>query len=138
MREMTETADPAPPVHANLDTAWWWQALRQGRLLVPTCRECSHRFFPPQPFCPDCGSRNWFGAESGGRGKVYSWVVIHRAFGPEFGDQVPYAIVAVDLDEGGRVVGRLLSDWNDLADALPVTFEPFHRQGDTLLGFSAG
>jgi uncharacterized OB-fold protein len=46
--------------------------------------------------------------ESRGLGHVYSWVVVNRTLSPEFADDTPYVIVAVDLDEGARMVGRLL------------------------------
>ena len=44
-----------------------------------------------------------------GRGTLYSWIVVHRAFAPEFASQVPYTLATVTLDEGCRVVGRLAS-----------------------------
>jgi len=40
-------------------------------------------------------------------GSVYSWVTVRRAFQPAFEADVPYTIVTVDLDGGGRMVGRL-------------------------------
>jgi uncharacterized OB-fold protein len=37
---------------------------------------------------------------------VYSFITVHRAFEPAFADAVPYDIATVDLDGGGRIVGR--------------------------------
>ena len=124
-------------IEGTLDTAWWWEALRSEELLVPTCRTCDKRFFPPQPFCNNCGSKDWYGAQSGGMGKIYSWVVIHRPFAPEYADKVPYAIVAVDLDEGCRLIGRYLGDLDLIRDGLPVHFRAFREAGEALLGFEA-
>jgi len=124
-------------VQPTLDTAWWWKALAENELLVPTCRSCSHRFFPPQAFCNNCGSQDWHGAATSGLGKIYSWVVIHRAFGPDVADEVPYAIVAVDLDDGGRLIGRYFGALARLADALPVRVKIFHKHENALLGFEA-
>jgi uncharacterized OB-fold protein len=132
---MSQTSPGTPRVQPNLDTAWWWKALAQDELLVPACRACSRRFFPPQAFCPNCGSKDWHGAASNGRGKVYSWIVTHRAFAPELADEVPYAIVAVDLDDGGRLIGRYFGEFSELRDALPVRAKIYRKDADTLLGF---
>ena len=132
---MSQTNVTTPRVHPNLDTAWWWQALAQDELLVPACRACSKRFFPPQAFCPHCGSRDCREAASNGRGKVYSWIVTYRAFAPELVEEVPYAIVAVDLDDGGRLIGRFFGDFHILRDALPVRAKIYRKHADVLLGF---
>jgi hypothetical protein len=123
-----------PPV-PNLDTQWWWDALGTGRLTMPECHTCRYRFFPPQPFCPNCGSADWTPVEPDGRGRVYSWVVAHRAFGPEFQDDVPYGIVAVDMVDGGRLIGRYLGNPDELSADLPVRAEIYRVEGTALLGF---
>lgn len=122
-------------IRPTLDTAWWWQALSRNDLLVPECRSCGKHFFPPQPYCNNCGSADWHGATTAGLGKVYSWVVIHHPFGPDFADDVPYAIVAVDLNDGGRLIGRYFGALDRLADALPVRVKIFRRNENALLGF---
>ncbi len=40
------------------------------------------------------------------RGRVFTWTVSHRPFDPHFADELPYAIVVVETDEGVRVVGN--------------------------------
>jgi uncharacterized OB-fold protein len=59
-------------------------------------------------------------------------------------DDTPYTVVAVDLDEGARIYGRLLGDVGPDAGAR-VRFHPFHVKvesdaGETeaynLVGFS--
>jgi uncharacterized protein len=134
---MSATSSGTPCVQPNLDTAWWWKALAQDELLVPACGACSKRFFPPQAFCPHCGSQDLRRAASSGQGKAYSWVVTYRALAPELADEVPYAIVAVDLDDGGRLIGRYFGDFNMLRDALPVRAKIYRKDGDVLLGFEA-
>jgi len=44
---------------------------------------------------------------SGERGTVHSLVVTHRSFDPGWAGEVPHATVAVELDEGPRVIGAL-------------------------------
>ena len=98
----------------DLDTAWWWHALGEGQLELPRCRGCERSFFPPQPTCSHCGSGNWERIRSSGKGRIYSWVVAHQAFDPRFANEVPYPIVAVELDEGVRLIGR----YRGLADTI--------------------
>jgi uncharacterized OB-fold protein len=45
--------------------------------------------------------------EISGRGELWSYAVYHRAFHPGFADDLPYAVGAVQLDDGPRVVARL-------------------------------
>jgi len=134
---MTDTTNPmfVPPT-PNLDTQWWWDALADDRLMLPECSSCRGRFFPPQPFCPRCGSRDWDAVEPDGRGRVYSWVVANRAFSPEFATEVPYGIVAVDMIDGGRLIGRYLGPPDDLEADLEVRVEIYRVEGTALLGFT--
>jgi uncharacterized OB-fold protein len=120
----------------GVDTQWWWQDMASGVLRIPRCRSCIERFFPPQPLCPHCGSRDWAPEEVDGYGRVYSWIVTHRAFSPEFASDIPYAIVAVDLIDGGRMIGRFRGATDDLRDKLPVRAEVHHIDGTGLLWFA--
>lgn len=96
----------APPV-PDPDSAFYWQGLREHALRVQQCRACDRRRFPPMPNCPYCASPASEIRQASGSGTVYSWVVVHRAFDPAFAKDVPYVLATVDLDGGGRTVGRL-------------------------------
>ena len=124
----------APAVIRDADSAWWWEALDEERLLLPRCSVCGRCFFPPISSCPHCGAPDPEQADASGRGTIYSWVVVHRALDPAFADNVPYVIVAVHLEEGARMFGRLLGDGRPSAAAV-VRFTPFRRGGVTLPGF---
>jgi uncharacterized OB-fold protein len=39
-------------------------------------------------------------------GVVWSYAVYHRAFHPSFRDDVPYVVVAVELDDGPMLIAR--------------------------------
>ena len=45
--------------------------------------------------------------------QVYSWTITHRPIDPGFADEVPYAVLVVEMEEGPRLVGNL----RDLAPA---------------------
>ena len=50
----------------------------------------------------------WAWEPAWGRGRVFTWTVTHRPIDPAFADELPYAVLVVELDEGPRVVGNLL------------------------------
>lgn len=105
----TEAAEtiPAPPRPSpDEQSEPYWAALREGRVLIQACTACGRRRFPPTPGCPYCADPGIRWEEAAGTGSVYSFITVHRAFDPAFASEVPYDIATVDLDGGGRVVGR--------------------------------
>ena len=45
--------------------------------------------------------------DASGRGRIHSYTVVHRA-PPEYRDEVPYVVALVELDEGVRMMTRLI------------------------------
>jgi uncharacterized protein len=124
-----------PAVEPDEDDAGWWEALQAGELRLASCETCGTKWSRPLPGCPNCGSASITELTSQGRGSVYSWVTAWRALDPAFSSQTPYTIVVVDLDEGCRVMGRLIEPHSPSAGDR-VEFTPY-RQGDTMLvGFA--
>jgi len=99
-------AQPGAPT-PDADTQFYWDGLAEHRLLLQECGACGRRRFPPMPCCPYCGAVEKAVREAASGGSVYSWVTVHRAFQPAFASEVPYTLATVDLDGGGRMVGRL-------------------------------
>ncbi len=97
---------PAAP-EPDADSNFFWNGLREKKLLIQRCGDCGRGRFPPMPRCPYCASTKSLTAEAGGGGTIYSWIVVHRAFDPAFTNEVPFTLATVDLDEGARIVGRL-------------------------------
>ncbi|MCC8980943.1 Zn-ribbon domain-containing OB-fold protein [Bradyrhizobium acaciae] len=94
---------PAP----DADTAAFWRGLQQGRLLLQHCRRCRHVQYYQQATCRQCGSEELDHQPASGRGKVHSFSVVHRAPGPAFKADVPYAVLLVELAEGPRMISTL-------------------------------
>jgi uncharacterized protein len=88
--------------------AFYWEGLRQNRLLIQRCSACGRRRFPPMPSCPYCSATGAEVEETSGDATLYSWIVVHRAFAPSFSDQVPYTLGTIDLQGGGRLVARVV------------------------------
>ena len=43
-----------------------------------------------------------------GRGQIYSFVIYHHPFHPAYTEEVPYAVALVELDEGVRMLLRVV------------------------------
>ena len=107
------------------DTAFFWDGLKEHRLRIQRCAECSRLRHPPRPMCPHCNSLAWHAVESAGAGSVYSYVLPRH---PDFGFEQPHIVALVDLDEGTRLVTNLVDiDPADVRIGLrvQVRFEEF-------------
>lgn len=77
----------------------YFEAARQGRLVVKRCGACGLLRFPPGSGCPWCSSLAWEWAEVSGRGTIYSYEIVTQAIQPGFASWTPYPVVLVELDE---------------------------------------
>ncbi len=99
---MTERAFPVP----DAVTEPFWEGIAEGVLRVQRCRACGRHVFYPRAVCPHCGGGlDW--VEAGGGGTVHSYTIVHRA-PPAYREDVPYVVALVDLDEGVRLMTRLV------------------------------
>ena len=87
------------------DTEFFWNGLRENKLLIQRCTGCGELRHPPRPMCPKCRSLDWEAIQSSGRGIVYSYVMPHQPRFPFF--DYPYIVVLVELEEGVRLVSNL-------------------------------
>ena len=85
------------------ESAPYWEAAAEGRLVVQRCGACGHTYLYPRSACPRCWSEHTSWVDASGRGTVYSFTVIRRNDLPPFRDRVPYVVAIVELDEGPRL-----------------------------------
>ncbi|WP_433472210.1 Zn-ribbon domain-containing OB-fold protein [Spirillospora sp. CA-142024] len=98
---------PLPKVTPDAEP--YWELLReQGTRSVQRCTACGSVQFYPRLLCVGCGGPVEQVPVSG-RGSVYSFTVVHRP-PAGFADMAPYAVALVDLDEGTRAMGRVVTD----------------------------
>ncbi len=143
------------------EAAEFWEATKERRLVIQHCPSCGHQWYP-RAICTGCGEQpGW--AEISGRGTLHSFTVVARgpdgrrgeippeggwapAAGREGGWpissedwlQPPYVIALVELEEGPRMLTRLVGgdpvcdapvtvDWHPLDDGRHL---PVFRIGD--------
>jgi hypothetical protein len=86
----------------------FWEAARRRQLVVQRCRGCGAHRFPARSLCARCLGREAEWVPVGGRGTVFSFAVMHQVYHPGFADDVPYAVVVVELEEGARLISNLV------------------------------
>lgn len=108
------------------ETQHFWEGARAGELRLQRCRDCEQAYFPPRPFCPNCGQSDVEIFCASGRAQLHSYVIHHR---PAPGLEPPYSIAVVELEEGPRMMTNIV-DCEQSPEALvldmplEVRFEP--------------
>ncbi len=95
------------PIDSDSDSRPYWEGIHAGELRIQRCDDCSHAVFYPRSLCPYCHSDrlSWFTAS--GKGSIYSYTVAQQAFGA-FAADVPYVIAIIELEEGARMMSRIV------------------------------
>lgn len=88
------------------DTRFFWEGAREGKLLIQRCKACSTLRHPPAPVCIECHSFDWDTVQASGKGKIYSFVVMHYPEVPPY--DYPNPVGLVELEEGTRVIAQLV------------------------------
>lgn len=112
----------------------WFTAADQGRLIYQQCAKCWRVPTYTRAMCPYCWSSSLEVKTASGNGVVHTFTVQFRAGGPGFDEDVPYTLVLVDLEEGGRVLADLRGAERDVVRVgLPVEAYFDHVDEDTVL-----
>lgn len=84
--------------------AEYTEHLKAGRFCLQKCRACGDFTFSPRLFCSHCKNGDYEWREASGAGQVYALTVIGRS-AAKGGN---YNVVLVDLDEGPRMMSRVV------------------------------
>jgi uncharacterized protein len=103
-----------PPVGA--ESGPFWEATREGVLLVQWCTSCDRGIFYPRAFCPYCPTSGSAGGSAlewrtaSGRATVRAATIEYKpaATGSTFSNGQPYVVALVDLDEGVRMMTNIV------------------------------
>jgi uncharacterized OB-fold protein len=97
----------------------FFDALADGELLGGVCGDCGQVLLPPRPACYECGSRAVEVETQPTTGHVHSYTEVHTP-PPAFEGDAPYTVAVVELDSGGRLLGRVNADYEDVSIDDPV------------------
>ena len=88
------------------DSRPFWDGVQQHKLLIQRCEACQKFIFYPRSHCPHCFSEQLAWVQASGNGTIYSYTVVHQAYGP-FAEQVPFVVALIELQEGVRMMSRI-------------------------------
>jgi len=94
------------PLPETLTHATWAAALRDGRLLGQSCRECGHVAGAPKAACAHCGSRDLATVRLPTTGEVYTETTVNVP--PEGFEEESYQVGMVTVGDA-RVMARFES-----------------------------
>lgn len=101
---MTESTKPVPSsTDASLP---FWSGCASGVLRLRHCPSCKIYYAPTRSVC-SCGNSQLTWVDASGRGKVFSYTVVHRAPDPAFRAELPYVIAVVELEEGAKLLSNV-------------------------------
>lgn len=113
------------------DTAPYWKASTEHRLLIKLCTECGKHHFYPRELCPHCHSDAVDWVEAKGTGCIYSFTIARRPAGPSFKPDAPYVVAIVDLDEGARMMTNIIGSPVDsirIGQRVSVSYEDVNEE----------
>jgi uncharacterized OB-fold protein len=123
MATMAFDRTPAAPQESP-DNKPYWDAAREGKLIIGRCNDTSKFFHYPRKVSPFTLSNNVEFVQAKGTGTIYSWSV---ARGKE-----PYCVAYVQLDEGPIMLTNIVNcDLDALAcgQKVKVTFRATEEGG---------
>lgn len=91
----------------------FFDALDGGELLGGVCRDCGQVLLPPRPACYACGSRSIDVEPQARTGEIFTYTSVHTP-PPALEADAPYTIGVVELDDGGRLTGRVDAAYDDV------------------------
>ncbi len=102
------------------ETAGYWKAADEGRLLVKRCTACGQHHHYPRDICPYCLSEATEWIDSKGTGTVYSYSTMGEG-------ETAHTLAFVTLDEGPTMMTNLVdaphSTWA-IGQRVRVVFKP--------------
>jgi uncharacterized OB-fold protein len=136
MSEQPQLPTRAP--RRDHETAEFWDACAEGRLVVPRCDDCGDLFWYPRLVCPICGSMSVTYTAVSGRGNVYARTIMRRGDGP-FRGAAPYVLAMVQLEEGPIMMTNVVGadpDTVAIGQAVRVVFDPVPDGTDAVPRFT--
>ena len=102
--EQPAAKPPRPRPSITHDQDFFFDGLKEGKLLIQKCAQCGTLRHPSGPMCRNCRSLEWTTLEAAGGGTIHSFVVVHYPQVPSF--DYPNPVLLVQLDEGVRIVAN--------------------------------
>ena len=103
-------------------TAPFWEAAREGRLVLPHCERCGRAHWYPRHTCPFCASQALTCITAEGSATLETFSLVRQSFSTAGARrEAPYVVAIVRLAEGPRMTTNLVDcPLEGLRPGLPV------------------
>jgi uncharacterized OB-fold protein len=108
----------------------FWEGCGKGTFLLHRCNRCQRHYWPASR-CIEHGDEAMQWVEASGRGKLYTYTIMHRAYTQDTRDKVPFVVAVVQLEEGPFFHSNILEcGYDQVAIDMPleVVMQP-HESG---------
>ncbi|PKB63680.1 MAG: hypothetical protein BZY80_05990 [SAR202 cluster bacterium Io17-Chloro-G2] len=126
---MPEWKKPLPTISG--ETKPFWDACRQGNLLIQRCGSCQEYQFYPRGICANCWCEDIQWVTASGRGTVWTFTETRQNRTPGFEEEIPYVLALVELEEGVKMFTNIIEcDPKEvkIGMAVEVTFVQANQQ----------
>jgi hypothetical protein len=118
---MAERQYTLPIPVADEASAPFFAGVKEHKLMLQRCTSCGRHRLPGRERCADCWSETSEWVEASGRGKLYTYGIMHQQYHPAFAEVVPYNYALVELEEGPRLITNIVDCPNEeLRTDMPV------------------
>jgi uncharacterized OB-fold protein len=115
----TEAGRPIPI--PDEESQEFFNAAKEGRLLLRYCSNCDRYLGWDRDICDECHNYQLDWREASGKGTIYTFTIVHQVITPAFANEVPYNVTYVELEEGPRVKTNVVGvPHNEIEVGLPV------------------
>lgn len=116
---MAKYEKPLP--NPTADVKPFWDYCKKRELRMQKCCQCGYIRYPPSIVCPKCHFTEDEWVKLSGRGKVFSFVIVHYMYDKAFARDMPYAIASIELEEEPRLMSNIVGcKLEDIKINMPV------------------
>jgi len=110
-----------PTPATNPETLPFWDAAKQGKLMIKRCTTCGEAHYFPRSICPFCFSDKTVWEQSSGEGTIYTFSVMRKS------PTGPYVLAYVTLKEGPSLQTNIVNcdlETLKIGQKVTVVFKP--------------
>ena len=119
-----EIKKPRPTI--DIDSKTYWDAAKNKKLMIQYSLDTKEYFLYSKQLTNTTDSKNVEWREVSGKGKIYSFTLVHAPAGPAFKDDTPYIVASIELEEGSRIISNIITQDVEnisIGDSVKVVFE---------------
>jgi uncharacterized OB-fold protein len=118
----------------SIGSARYWREIPQRyRYEAAQCKQCGKIFFPPRLVCSGCRGREFSAKTLSPDGVIETFTVI-RIAPTGFGDEAPYAVGVIKLDDGVKITAQIVDcepESLKIGDRVKLEFRLLQQDGES-------